>query len=256
MRVSAAACLALLLATATPAVAQTWHTYARAGVSVLHTDADGKVARDLHRDLLSGRRAIERFFGKPFPKPFVSRVFPDRASLTAHWREVWNEPEFEAQCWMVASGGGNGLALLSPSAWKAEACEHDPNDAEHIRLLVAHELVHVYHAQMSPNPTLDGLEPIGWLVEGMATYASGQLERHHEARAREAVASGAVPDELEKFWSGKYRYGISGSLVRYIDRTYGRRALLDLLAATSEEQALARLGVTERELIDRWRASV
>lgn len=255
MRIATGVALAIALSTAA-APAQTWHTHEEAGIAVQYTDGDREIALAVHRDLVDGRRVIETFFDQPFPRPFASRVFPDRASLTAHWRELWKTPEFEAQCWMVASGSGVGLSMLSPSAWKAEACEHDPQDAEEIRLLVAHELVHVYHGEMNPDPGLDGLEPMGWLVEGVATYVSGQLERSHEARARDAVASGAVPDELERFWSGKYRYGISGSLVRYIDRTYGRGTLLALLATTSEEQALARLGVGERELIDGWRATV
>jgi hypothetical protein len=46
---------------------------------------------------------------------------------------------------MVASGIANTLTILTPRVWKTEAAEHDPDDRDRFRELVAHELVHVFH---------------------------------------------------------------------------------------------------------------
>jgi hypothetical protein len=122
-----------------------------------------------------GAREAERFFSEPFSRPFDLRVFPDRPSLTAFWRRAWNAPEFEPQCWMVASGTAGTLAVLSPGAWKAEACEHDPRDRAATQKLLTHEIVHVYHGQRSPDPEFQDSEEVGWFVEGLAVLVSGQL---------------------------------------------------------------------------------
>ena len=42
------------------------------------------------------------------------------------------------------------------------------------------------------------MDDVGWFVEGLATYASGQLEGAKFATAREAIEKGNAPKELEK----------------------------------------------------------
>src|SRR6516165_2607432 len=83
---------------------------------------------------------------------------------------------------MVASGVADRMVILSPRVWKTQAAEHDPADAEHLRDLIAHELVHVYHGQHNPRPDFDGMDDSGWFVEGLAVYVSGQLERSHRGQ--------------------------------------------------------------------------
>lgn len=214
-------------------------------------DAD-EVARRVDK----GRGEVEAFFGSPCPRAFDLRVFPDRAPLTAYWRQAWGAPEFEPQCWMVASGTASALAILSPSAWKTEACEHDPEDRQATQKLITHELVHVYHGQVNPDPEFDGAEEIGWFVEGLAVYASGQLDEARLGRVRTALAAGKGPARLRDAWSGPDRYGFAGSLVSFLDRAQGRATLLRLMKLTSNGEILAALGLTEEELLSRWRADL
>ena len=54
-------------------------------------------------------------------------------------------------------------------------------------------------------------------------------------------------------WSGKYRYGVSGSIVAYIDHKYGRDTILELLAVSSQAGLLAVLGVPEDALLEEWK---
>lgn len=220
----------------------------------LHYAAGNRgAALDVSRMVEGGVLQVEGFFGEPFTGPFDLRVFPDRASLTEYWRRAWNAPEFEPQCWMVASGTASTLAVLSPEVWKTQACEHDPSDRPATQNLLTHEIVHVYHGQRNPDPEFQDAEEIGWFVEGVAVLASGQLDGPRTARAREALASGKGPARLADAWSGPNRYGFAGSLVSHIDRTRGRQALLRLLRCTSNREVLAALGTSEEELLDRWK---
>jgi hypothetical protein len=214
----------------------------------------GEVVDGLRPHLDEGKRRVERFFGRPFPKAFEVEVVPTRAAFDEYFRKRWKVPKTEP--WMVASGVADRLVMLSPAAWKAQAAEHDPGDAAHVRDLVAHELVHVYHGQHNPRPDFDGMDDVGWLVEGLAVYASGQLERSHRGAAADALKAGKAPARLADAWSGRYRYGVSGSLVEFIDRRHGRDVLKKLLAATSNEEALRILNTTEARLLEAWRADV
>src|SRR5262245_38181116 len=112
---------------------------------IIYAESDKDVAACLRPYLQQGQQKVERFFGEPFRKPFQVEVFPDRAAFDNYFRKRWKVPKTES--WMVASGVADRLAILSPRVWKTQAAEHDPADTNHIRDLLAHELVHVYHGQ-------------------------------------------------------------------------------------------------------------
>jgi hypothetical protein len=215
---------------------------------------DSAVAAAIAADARAARARIEAFFERPFEEPVLVRIFPDRAAFDAYTTDAWG---FATECWMVGAGATHELLLLTPGAWAAEACDHDPEDPEELAELVAHELVHVYHMQRNPSKEFEGADEIGWFVEGLATYVSGQLDGGgHRARAREALTAGELPARLADAWSGPYRYGVSGTLVEYVDRLGGRAVLNTLLQATRQSEILAALGVDEPTLLEGWRASL
>jgi hypothetical protein len=207
-------------------------------------------ARRLSQALGEGQERIERFFGRPFKRPFEVEIFASRARFDDYFRKRWQVPKTEA--WMVASGVADKLTILSPRVWKTEAAEHDPQDDKHYRELVAHELVHVYHGQHNPTGDFDGMDDLGWFVEGLAVYVSGQLDNSHRDAARQAIAKGKAPTSLAKAWSGKHRYGVCGSLVRYVDKRWGREELRALMAETKPDAALRRLGISEKDFLRAW----
>lgn len=224
-----------------------------AGGSTLRFDAADRGTAAAIRPLLdAGRRAVESYFGMPFPDPVAVTLAPDRAAFTAVLKAEWGVPE--TQCWMVGTGVADFLVLVSPRVWPAEACEHDAADSQHVQDIVTHELTHVYHGQRNPSRDFDGADEVGWFAEGLAVLVAGQLGRNRLSDPREAVRTGAAPARLADAWSGRYRYGVSGSLVAYIDATWGREAIRDLLAVTTQQQLLGRLGVTEQALLERWKA--
>ena len=217
---------------------------------VLHCSSEDSALLSLQ--LTAGVEAVERFFGHPFPRRFDVYVFPHRAELDKQWQQEWGDPTFQSSCWMVASGVAHRLDILSPGAWAAEACEHIATDTLAMRRLLQHELVHVFHGQHNPKPDFAGMDEMGWWIEGLAVYASEQLDSARLAPVRSLINSHAEPKSLSKFWSGKNKYGLSGSVAAWIDNVHGRAVLCQLLACTDTQQALNLLRTDEATLLDDW----
>jgi hypothetical protein len=215
---------------------------------------DAATMEQVRTHAVAGAEQVERFFGREFPRSFEVIVVPDRAAFDAALPAEWGLTP--TQCWMVACGVAEHLWILSPSVWREQACEHDPNDSEHVRGIVEHELVHVFHGQANPSGDFSAVEGLDWFVEGLAVYASGQLDQRHMLSAADALKAGAAPEHLADAWKGKYRYGVSGSIVRCLDRRVGRAVISKMLAATTQAEALSLAGMSEDELLSAWRASV
>lgn len=209
--------------------------------------ADDPAAAAMQADVAAARARVESYFGQPFAEPLRAVLAPDRAAFDAVFPAEWGIAP--TQCWMVGVGSADFFALLSPSAWAAQACEHDASDAEHVRGIIAHELTHSYHGQRNPTRDFTGAEEIGWFIEGLAVVVSGQ-----NADAREAIAAGAAPASLADVLSGSHSYRISGSMAAYIDATYGRETIVALLEATSQQQIMDRLDTNEADFLAAWRA--
>jgi hypothetical protein len=178
-------------------------------------------------------------------------VEADRAKFDAALPTAWGMTP--TQCWAVGVGVADALYLLSPSVWRAQACEHDGANADEVQGIITHELTHAFHGQHNPTRDFTGMDDAGWFVEGLAVLVSGQLEREHRTDGADAILANAAPAKLADAWRGRYRYGVSGSMVAYVDAVWGRRVLVELLSATTNAQILARLGCSEDEFIARWR---
>jgi len=153
---------------------------------------------------------------------------------------------------MVASGIAGKLDMISPVLWEKEACEHDYSDTTNTQQLISHELVHVYHGQANKSPDFSNVEGIDWFVEGLATFASGQCDSKRIAMVKAAVNAGNVPKSLDNFWIGKLKYGLSGSMVMFIENKYGKTRLTELLPLTKKSEMLSSLQITEPGLLKEW----
>jgi hypothetical protein len=100
------------------------------------------------------------------------------------------------------------------------------------------------------------MDDLGWFVEGVAAYVAGQVDGAHKDDARRALAKGVTPTKLADAWSGKYRYGVCGSMVKFIDDRYGRKVLRKMLTAVTNDQALALLSLSESQFLADWREFV
>jgi hypothetical protein len=205
-------------------------------------------------DVDTGAAHITVFFNMPFAAPVHVIVAADRENFDRALPAAWGLTP--TQCWMVGVGVAQTLYVLSPRVWRTQACEHDSANSQEVQDLVTHELTHAFHGQHNPTRDFTGMDDEGWFVEGLAVLVSGQLEREHQGDAAAAIAANAAPTKLADAWSGRYRYGVSGSMAAYIDAVWGRRVLVDLLSATTNQRILARLGCTEADFIARWRVWV
>jgi hypothetical protein len=199
-----------------------------------------------------GVASVEEFFHSAYRAKFDLYIHPDRHSLDSTWQTDWNMPDFRSECWMVASGIASRVDMISPKMWEKEACEHIYSDAVKTQQLITHELVHVFHGQRNISPDFSNVEGIDWFVEGLATYASGQVDPIRISEIKDAISGNKIPDGLDLFWSGRLKYGLSGSVVMFIDYKYGRTRLLDLLSVNNKKELLLQLGTTESGLLEEW----
>jgi hypothetical protein len=218
-----------------------------------YTDSDAGMFMSLKTYLDQGISTVEKYFGKKFPKSFDVYIYPKRSDMDKAWQKAWGIPGFKSQCWMVASGVADKLDILSPSVWKSEACEHNPEDKTATKDLIAHELVHVYQGQVNRNPDFAGMDNIGWFIEGLAVFVSGQLTKDRIDRAVKAIKMGDYPRELKNAWSGANKYGFSGLLVSYISSKYGKDKITELLTQSTQKGILSMLNVTEQKLLNYWK---
>ena len=232
-----------------------WKKSIQKGYTVYYTTDDENQLKKLNTYLESGINNIVTFFGNAFQDTFNVYIFPDRLSLDKQWQQDWGDPKFRSECWMVASGVGHRLDILSPNAWNKEACDHNANDSTEIRQVIWHELIHVFHGQNNPDHTFSYIEKLDWLVEGVATFVSGQLDEKRLQRIKQMINDDRTPSSLDNFWKGQEKYGLSGSIVAYINKAYGREKLFHLLKFTNKQEALKFLGLSEEQLLKAWKNS-
>jgi hypothetical protein len=209
----------------------------------------------LVRDAIrNGERLATAFFAAAPLQPYRITIYPDRTSITDRWRVAWQRPAFQSPCWLIAAAWATELDLLSPRAWNRDACGHNPGDVIHLTNVIAHEVVHVLHGQLGQHQNLASQLNAQWFTEGLATYVSGMLDVDYAGAVGARLDAGFAPRTLAELWADNANYPLSGSLVRFIDRRYGRSVIRDLLPARSSSAILTRLAVGEAELLAAWRA--
>jgi hypothetical protein len=199
-----------------------------------------------------GIHQVRSFFKSPYKNYFEVRLHPGRKSLDNQWQKDWNMPDFKSECWMVASGVGSQLDLISPKNWENESCDHTYKDKRATQHLLTHELVHVYHGQYNSSHDFSNVTGLDWFVEGLATYVSGQCDSSRLSEVKREVIDHKIPKTLDQYWTGNLKYGLSGSMVMYIDKTYGRKKIIKLLQINSLAGLLRELNTSEEVLISGW----
>lgn len=237
-------------------VGNTWYIEKQTGYKIHFTSIDRNNIKVYNKLIINGIISVKSFFNSSDVSDFDVYIHPDRQSLDSTWQKDWNVPGFRSECWMVASGIASRLDVISPKKWDSEACEHIYEDATKTQQIITHEVVHVYHGQFNNSPDFSNVEGIDWFVEGLATYASGQCDSVKIAEVRQAVSDNSVPESLEKVWTGKLRYGLSGTVVMYIDNRYGRTELKKLLQFNKKSGILESLKTTEQELLTGWKTFI
>jgi hypothetical protein len=229
-----------------------WIVEKNTGYELHYTTPDIKNKEEYLHFIESGINTVQTFFKASFKNKFGIFIHPERQSLDTQWGKDWHIKDFKSECWMVASGVASRLDILSPGFWDKEACEHSFSDKIKTQQLITHELVHVFHGQENLSPDFSDVTGIDWFVEGLATYASGQCDSVRINEVRKALSKNEIPLSLDSFWTGKLKYGLSGSMVMYIDNKFGRIKLSGLLKFNIKTELLDSLKITENELLAGW----
>jgi len=231
-----------------------WKSTDNKSYTLFYTDQDEDNLDEYSNYLITGIAKAKSFFGTAYKSKFDIYIHPKRKSLDSTWQKDWNMPTFKSECWMVASGVAKKLDVISPKIWDKEACDHKYSDSRATEQLIWHEMVHVFHGQFNASPDFSDVEKIDWFVEGLATYASGQLDSARIADVKKAIIEKKIPTSLDNFWTGKLRYGISGSVVMYLDKKFGRTKLKALLPFNKKNEILQYLNITEEKILQEWSA--
>lgn len=229
-----------------------WIIEKHKGYNLVYTSKDLKNIKEYDQLIENGLISVKEFFHSTYSKTFDVVIHPNRHSLDSTWQKDWDMPNFKSECWMVASGVASKLDIISPKTWDLESCEHKYSETINTQKIVTHELVHVYHGQFNSSPDFSNIEGIDWFVEGLATYASGQLDSLRVLEIKKAISENQIPKSLDDFWKGKLKYGLAGSMVMYIDIRYGRAKLIELLPFNKKVDLLLTLKTSESDLIDDW----
>ena len=232
---------------------ENWQKVSNQNYNLYYKTVDSNKVNVLETYLENGIKIVQKYFDKSFEKKFDVYVFPSRQELDLQWAKDWNISGFKSECWMVASGVAHRLDILSINRWKQEACEHNPDDIDATQKIITHELVHVFQGQNNPIPDFTGMDDLGWFVEGLAVLVAGQVDSTRINDLKAANEQNKLPLQLKNFWSGKYRYSFSGSLVQYIESKYGAATISKLLKCTKQSEILDLLRLTEDELISDWK---
>ena len=230
----------------------------RANYTLHYVAADRTHIAEYESFLAKGIAANEAFFQSPYPKHFDIYIYPDRASFDTGLQKELHQPNYKSPCWVAGVGQYDAIHLLSPARWDTETCEGRYTtyaDKEKTQKLITHELTHVFHGQTIRDHNPDRMKDISWFEEGLAVYVAGQLGPSEIHDVQAALQAHNVPGSLHGIASSNsilLHYSMMGSLVLYIDRTYGRAKLKGLLQFDAQEEILSSLGVTELQFMDGW----
>ena len=223
------------------------------GYNLYYTPGDAVDLADYKILIENGIDVTSQFFKSSFPKEFDIYFHPSRSSLEKAWQIDWNMPNFTSQCWMVASGVSTKLDMIAPKRWDSLACEHQYSDLVATQNLITHELVHVFHGQHNASPDFSDVSGIDWFVEGLAVYVSGQCDSTRISEVIEAVKRNSIPQTLDQFWTGNLKYGLSGTVVMYLDQKYGQDQLRGVIQHNHIDHLLSDLSTTSEEILNGWK---
>ncbi|MFF2093032.1 peptidase MA family metallohydrolase [Paenibacillus sp. NPDC058174] len=118
---------------------------------------------------------------------------------------------------------------------------------------IVHEFVHAVIQQINPD-----IGQVKWLDEGLAYYASKQLEQELQQKrtfgSLPSLEQFAAPDYFDRAGGDAYFY--SGMMVQYIIEVYGIETMNEVIRNPQQEQMERILGLSIPELYERWRTDL
>jgi hypothetical protein len=142
--------------------------------------------------------------------------------------------------------------MLSPRVFSTDSCGHNAQDTIETRAILGHEVTHLIHRRINTSNRL-GADGTGWLYEGLAVFASGQMNASRRNQSRTTLQN-AAPAQLARIMDTDAGYSLAGSLLEYIAQQYGSAKVRDLMYLVTQAEILAALNTSEAALLTAWRS--
>lgn len=194
---------------------------------------------------------LSRYFGlkKPFSLIRVA-LAPSRSQydqLVANFLGV--KAKIPSVPQRIAQTQETKMVFLSPTAYKDDSSYKFKPDE--YRRLVFHELVHVFEEYLSAD-----MEAVPcWWGEGLAVYLSGQGK--YEDEFRQPVLRGIRERNIPTFQSiqasrkQSYRWG--GTIVAFIEKTYGKKMILKIAKKGNNKNILKIINEDLKDFEKKWK---
>jgi hypothetical protein len=148
----------------------------------------------------------------------------------------------------IAQPQRTDLVLLAPSAYSTDSI-YEYSVKEYKRLIF-HETIHILEEYLSPNIEASPR----WWGEGLAVYLSEQWKYEDDFRVPvlEGIRSNSIPEieEIQKDVRLCYQYG--WTIVKYIESTYGRKMILNIVKNCADGDVFDIIGETIGNFEGEW----
>lgn len=226
------------------------------GARVIYLDRDADAVETTYKHAMSGIRKGLRFFGLPPEFPLINIFIAPRRTeydkLVSHLTKV---PTSKGR---LGQTQGHDLYIISPKAWATDVhpdylASNGGYDKKVYRQFIEHETIHMIEEYSSPKNAME-IRP-QWWCEGLAVYTTGQ---YRDRINREETKKDLAIDKLPHItgMKGRDAYVWGWSLVRYIEKRFGREILKKIIIESCTEDILGFLKLRRNKFELEWRAAI
>lgn len=220
---------------------------------VIFCDRDVNAVDETYKYALAGIRKGLGFFMLQPEFPLINLfIVPNREEYDRMVSHLTRIPTSKGR---LGQPQGHDFYLISPNAWPTDmhpdyltpdgAC-----DKKVYRQFIEHEIVHMIEEYSSPKGAME-IRP-QWWGDGIAVYATGQYkDRLTVKNIKEDLADSRLPDIAAM--KGRDAYVWGWSLVRYIDKLFGRETLKKIMVESCTGDILGFLKLRKKEFELEWR---
>ena len=220
-------------------------------IKVGFTEKDRKFVKETSIALKGAIKFFSKYFllKKSFPV-VIAILAPNRKEYERLVKELLRVGiETPSNPGRIAQPQRTDLVLLAPSAYSKDSIyEYSP---EEYKRLIFHEVVHMFEEYLSPNIEASPR----WWGEGLAVYLSEQWKYEDDVRtpALEGIRNNNIPkiEKIQKDVELCYQYG--WTVVKYIESTYGRKMILNIVKNCADGDVFKIIGETVGNFERRWK---
>lgn len=223
---------------------------------VIFTDRDENVVGETYDAAVSAVRSVLRYFGLKLEFPLINLfIVPSRKEYDRFVAHLTRVPTDK---WRLGQPQGHDFYLISPNSYPADVSANYLDsegacDRGMYKSFIKHEIVHMVEELISPMGAME-LRP-QWWGDGLAVYITGQYRDRITSKCmKRDLAAGKIPgiDGLK----GGPAYIWGWSLVRYIEKRFGRKKILEILQTTCEQDIPGLLKLGKKALERDWQKSL